>query len=152
MLCVAGELNVFSVLHIHICVYIYIYSHTYTCIQICIFFMCSSLQCVHRNPLLYLGLWWLPFLHGMIIFVYSNMSLGELRELVMDREAWLAAIHGVAKSWTRLSDWTELNLLFYPFPVAFSLIIRRLFSRLPSLHVSQWINCCVFINSSINDI
>ena len=38
-----------------------------------------------------------------------DMSLGELRALVMDREAWRAAIHGVAKSWTRLSDWTELN-------------------------------------------
>ena len=33
-----------------------------------------------------------------------HMSLGELRELVIDREAWRAAIHGVAKSWTRLSD------------------------------------------------
>ena len=33
-----------------------------------------------------------------------NMSLSELRELVMDREAWRAVIHGVAKSWTRLSD------------------------------------------------
>ena len=33
-----------------------------------------------------------------------HMSLGELRELVMDRKAWRAAIHGVAKSWTRLSD------------------------------------------------
>ena len=38
-----------------------------------------------------------------------DMSLSELRELVMDREDWRAAIHGVEKSQTRLSDWTELN-------------------------------------------
>ena len=38
-----------------------------------------------------------------------DMSLSELQELVMDREAWHAAIHEVAKSWTRLSTWTELN-------------------------------------------
>ena len=37
-----------------------------------------------------------------------DVSLGELRELVMDREAWRAAIHGIAKSRTQLSDWTEL--------------------------------------------
>ena len=39
-----------------------------------------------------------------------DVSLSELRELVMDREAWHAAIHGVTKCQTRLSDWTELNI------------------------------------------
>ena len=39
----------------------------------------------------------------------TDVSSSRLRELVMDREAWRAAIHGVAKSQTRLSVWTELN-------------------------------------------
>ena len=37
-----------------------------------------------------------------------DLSLGELQELLMDREAWHAVVHGFTKSWTRLSDWTEL--------------------------------------------
>ena len=40
-----------------------------------------------------------------------DMSLGKLRELVMDREAWRAAVHGVTKNWTWLSDWTELKIV-----------------------------------------
>ena len=61
-----------------------------------------------------------------------DVSLGELRQLVMDREAWRAAIHGVAKSWTRLSDWTELNCatIFSPCVLALSFLLTLCFWRL----------------------
>ena len=61
-----------------------------------------------------------------------DISLSELRELVMDREAWCAAIHGVAKSQTRLSEWTELNWTEHASKVVLKILQARL---------RQYMNC-----------
>ena len=56
-----------------------------------------------------------------------DMSFSELQVLVMDKEAWHAAIHGVAKSWTQLSDWTALN--------------EAGFSSFPSINTTYQVDC-----------
>ena len=55
------------------------------------------------------------------------MSLSKLQELVMDKEAWYAAVHGITKSRTRLSNWTELNWSDAPYTVLRPLLVINLF-------------------------
>ena len=70
-----------------------------------------------------------------------DMGLGELQESVMDMEAWRAAVHGVAKSWTQPSDWTELNwwLLQIPWNIVYVTEVKwKSLSRV-RLFVTLWI-------------
>ena len=67
-----------------------------------------------------------------------DMTLSKLQELVMDREAWCVAVHGVAKSWTRLSDWTELRHNFW-----FPLFARSIYC------IIVWLDCFDFVYGHI---
>ena len=66
-----------------------------------------------------------------------DMSLSKPRKLVMDREAWRAAIHGVAKSQTRLSDWSKLNWTVYVYVLPFSSFCCQLLSHV-RLFATPW--------------
>ena len=91
--------------------------------------------------------------------------LGKLQELVMDREAWRGVVHWVAKSWTRLSHWTELNIPLVIgdsirfktkkrgwnrsgdellFPISFSGLLQGSLGPLHAYHI--WISFCIFVS------
>ena len=75
-------------------------------------------------------MWWLDGITDLM-----HMSLGKLRELVMNREAWRAAIHGVSKSRTQLRDWTELNCPKY---LCSSFLISPLSSK-PHWYINSYV-------------
>ena len=72
-----------------------------------------------------------------------DVSLSELRELVMHREAWRAAIHAVARSRTRLSDWTELNvfseLVWVSHTMSFTILYQSLLDQSSRDYTKAWI-------------
>ena len=75
-----------------------------------------------------------------------DMSLSELRELVMDKEAWRASIHGLAKSRTRLRDWTELNLHENTQCKNTMQTSTNIFNKF-MMSLRKWLGLCIFFSA-----
>ena len=75
-----------------------------------------------------------------------DMGLGGLQELVKDREAWHASVHGVAKSRTWLSDWTEMKSLLTAAWLAMSLYMTGGLEMLGSMSPQSKVSCCFYIS------
>jgi len=128
-------------LKIKLYIYIYIYIHTHTHTPIWSLFLPRKAERVR-------------LFHFSIFIEHLPCGLGELRELVVDREAWRAAIHGVAKSRTWPSDWTKLNHVLHTVlgpghteinwqkplpPWAYILVTHSNSSKVPELQKTQTI-------------